>query len=111
VIALGTEVIRIILLMIPIVGVQIISASLFQSLGKAKPALILSMLRQTLLLIPLVLILPRIFDLGLFGIWLAFPISDGFSTIISVTLLIKEMKLMNSDHEKRDDSSLVKKAS
>lgn len=111
VIELGTEVIRIIMLMIPIVGIQIISASLFQSLGKAKPALILSMLRQTLLLIPLVLILPRIFDFGLFGIWLAFPISDGISTILSVMLLLKEMKKMNDDHNAIDDSSLVNEAS
>ncbi|KUO76067.1 MAG: MATE family efflux transporter [Clostridia bacterium BRH_c25] len=90
----GIYALRITISLIPIVGVQIIGASLFQSIGKAVPSLLLTLSRQVLLLIPLVLILPRISGLGLLGIWMAVPIADFFSTIITLILVKKEMKLM-----------------
>ncbi len=90
----GKIAMRYVIAMLPVVGVQIVGASLFQSLGKAMPSLILSMSRQVLFLIPLVLILPRIFNLGLTGIWVAFPIADFFSMLITVFLLKKEMRLL-----------------
>ncbi len=86
----GTAAIRIMFVGIPVVGLQIISASFFQAIGKAKPALILSLLRQVILLLPLIIILPRLFNLGLTGIWLAFPISDIVSTAISAAMLRRE---------------------
>lgn len=90
----GTGVLRIIVFMVPIIGVQIVGSSLFQALGKAIPSLILSMTRQILFLIPLVLIIPKVFQVGLFGIWIAFPISDFMSTLVTSVLLINEMKKM-----------------
>ncbi len=91
----GAIALRLIIAMIPIVGIQIVGAALFQSLGKAMPSLILSLSRQVLFLIPFVLILPRIFNLGLMGIWISFPLADFLSTIITVMLLKKEMEHMN----------------
>ena len=90
----GVYALRMIISMVPIIGVQIIGAALFQSLGKAMPSLFLTLSRQVLFLIPFVLILPRIYGLGLIGIWLAFPLADFFSTIITVMLLKNEMKIM-----------------
>lgn len=90
----GTYALRIVISMIPIIGLQIIGAALFQSIGKALPSLLLTLSRQVLLLIPLVLILPRIFGLGLLGIWMSVPIADFFSTIITFILVRKEMKTM-----------------
>jgi putative MATE family efflux protein len=90
----GANALRLIISMIPIIGVQIIGAALFQSLGKAIPSLLLTLSRQVLFLIPLVLILPGIFGLGLFGIWISVPIADFFATIITFFLLKKEMKIM-----------------
>ncbi len=87
----GVSAIRIMFIAIPVVGLQIISASFFQAIGKAKPALILSLLRQVILLLPLIIILPRLFNLGLTGIWLAFPIADAVSTLISSFILKKEL--------------------
>jgi putative MATE family efflux protein len=78
-------------MMLPIVGIQIISGTIFQALGKAMPALIMSMLRQIILLIPMILIFPSILGLGLLGIYIAFPLSDLLSTIISGLLLKREM--------------------
>jgi Na+-driven multidrug efflux pump len=68
-----------------------VGAILFQAIGKAAPALILSLLRQFIILTPLILVLPRIFNLGLTGIWLAFPIADILAVIITVILIKREM--------------------
>lgn len=96
IIDMGTDVVRIVTLMVPIIGIQIVGAALYQSLGKALPSLIFSLLRQVIMFIPLVLILPGVFNLGLLGIWLAFPIADLFSTLITAFILKKEMKVIAS---------------
>ncbi|PAB60279.1 MATE family efflux transporter [Anaeromicrobium sediminis] len=92
----SASVLRIIIAGIPVIGVQVVGSTLFQSIGKAVPALILSLLRQVLFLIPLVLILPRIGNLGLIGIWMAYPIADILSTAVTGFLLKNEMKKMYS---------------
>ncbi|TFG93396.1 MAG: MATE family efflux transporter [Candidatus Atribacteria bacterium] len=91
----GSTIIRIVLSMIPAIGIQIVGAALFQSLGKAVPSLILSLLRQVLLFIPLVIILPRIFGLGLLGIWIAYPAADILSVILTALFLRSELKKMS----------------
>ena len=91
----GSTIIRIVLSMIPVIGIQIVGAALFQSLGKAVPSLILSILRQVLLFIPLVIILPRVFGLGLLGIWIAYPAADILSVILTVLYLRNELKKMS----------------
>lgn len=93
----GSKVIRIVISMIPILGIQIVGATLFQSLGKAVPSLILSLSRQVLFFIPLILILPRIYGLGLFGIWLAFPLADLLSTIATSLLLRIEINKLKAE--------------
>lgn len=92
IIALGTQAMRWIFLVIPIIGVQIISASFYQAIGRAKPGLFLSLLRQFIILIPLLFIMPRIGGLGLMGLWLAMPLSDLLSTGISAVMLKSDMK-------------------
>ncbi|TWI59184.1 MATE family efflux transporter [Halalkalibacter nanhaiisediminis] len=71
-----------------LIGIQIVSGGLYQALGKAKQAMILSLSRQVLFLIPLVLILPHFF--GLNGVFLAFPIADIFSFTLAVILLYRD---------------------
>jgi len=83
-------IIRIIALAMPLVGFQAVGASLFQALGKAGPALFLSMSRHILFLIPLMLILPLYFKLH--GVIYAFPISDLLSTMITFAFLARELK-------------------
>ncbi len=95
-IAKGAPALRLVLLMLPIVGIQIVGGSLFQSLGKALPSLVVSMLRQTLILIPLLLTLPKIAGLGLTGIWISYPMADFLSTVITGFLLMRELKLMKN---------------
>lgn len=73
----------------PIIAVQLIGAAYFQAAGKATKALMLTLSKQGFFLIPLVLILPRFF--GIFGVWVAFPIADVLSTMITGIFLKKEM--------------------
>lgn len=97
-ISLGKIAIRVVTIMLPFVGIQIIAASLFQAIGKAGPALIVSMSRQTLFLIPLVLILPKLSNLGLMGIYMAFPIADVLAILLSLFLLKREIDSLKSKH-------------
>ena len=91
----GSTIMRIVISLIPVIGIQIVGAALFQSLGKAVPSLILALLRQVLLFIPLVIILPRILGLGLWGIWIAYPAADILSVVFTVLFLRGELKKMN----------------
>lgn len=96
-IEIGITGIRIFLSMMPIIGFQIVSTNYFQAVGKAKIAMLLSLLRQVILLIPLLIILPM--RLGLTGVWLAGPISDLLASVITAILIVREMKLLKQSHE------------
>lgn len=76
---------------VPILALQLIGAAYFQAIGKALPALILTLTRQAIFFIPLMYILPVFF--GELGIWIAFPISDVLSTIVTYYFLRREVKL------------------
>ncbi|MBU4348861.1 MATE family efflux transporter [bacterium] len=91
----GSTIMRIVISVIPLIGIQIVGAALFQSLGKAVPSLILALLRQVLLFIPLVIILPRVLGLELLGIWIAYPAADILSVILTVLFLRSELKKMS----------------
>lgn len=93
----GAAIMKIVVLMVPVIGIQIVGATLFQSIGKAIPALILSLLRQVLLFIPLVLILPKY--IGISGIWKSFPLADLGATIFTAVLMINEMKKITIEQE------------
>ncbi len=86
----GKKAIRIIIIILPLVGIGITGSAYTQSLGKAKAALIFSLLREVFLFLPMLIIFPRIF--GLNGIWMSFPISDLGSVIIIGIYLFYEMK-------------------
>jgi putative MATE family efflux protein len=91
---IGVTGLRIFLAALPIIGFQIIVSNYFQSIGKAGVATFLSMLRQVIVLIPVLLVLPRY--LGLTGVWLASPVSDVASAIVVSFLLAKEIKRLNN---------------
>lgn len=74
----------------PVVGFQIMSTCLFQSVGKPARAMILSLSRQVLFLIPIMLWLPTIY--GVEGVWLSFPLSDILATIVSAVLVLQFFK-------------------
>ena len=96
VISMGTPAIRIIILAFPTVGFQVVAAGMYQALGKPLPALVLALLRQVILLTPLILLLPRFF--GLSGIWASFPIADGVAALITGWMMIVLLRQMRQHH-------------
>ncbi len=74
----------------PIVAIQLIGAAYFQAVGKAIPALLLTLTRQGFFFFPLILILPDLY--GKMGVWAAFPIADTLSTIVTAYFLYREIQ-------------------
>ncbi len=68
-----------------VVGFQVVSTTLFQSLGKAAASVFLSLSRQVIFLIPLLLYLPGRY--GLDGVWASFPLSDLLATVVTVVMV------------------------
>jgi len=77
-------------LAVPLITAQLIGSAYFQAVGKALPALFLTMTKQGFFLIPLVLILPLRF--GLDGIWYAFPLSDILAAFVTMGYLLREVR-------------------
>ncbi len=73
----------------PIIAVQLIGSGYFQAIGKAFPALLLTLSKQGIFLIPLVLTLPHFF--GVDGIWFSFPISDILSSGVTWYFLKRDI--------------------
>jgi len=74
----------------PLIAINLLGSAYFQAIGKAFPALILSISKQGLLLIPIILILPVLF--GIDGIWVAFPIADVGAALITLIYLKNHRK-------------------
>ena len=76
------------------VGFQIVGTNFFQSLGMAGKAVFLSLTRQIIFMIPLLLILPPHF--GLDGVWCCYPISDLAATLVTTSMLIWQIRKIKS---------------
>ena len=94
--------------MMPLIGISMIGSNYFQAIGKAKQAMFLSLLRQVILLVPMMLVLPKF--LGLNGVWFAQPIADITSFVVTLVLILKEVKshnvVQNSEINVKEDISL-----
>lgn len=88
---------RIMMAAMPIVGYQMIVTNFFQSIGKAKISIFLSLSRQMLILIPMLLILPPL--MGIDGVWTAMPISDTISALLALAMMVRYMKRFNRQHK------------
>ena len=90
------------------VGFQIVSTNFFQSIGKVGQSIFLSLTRQVIFLIPLLLLLPRHFQLD--GIWMSFPISDTLATLVTAILIILHFRSLKrridrQNHTTRNSTS------
>lgn len=88
---------RILLLLFPVVGFAILAGNFFQFIGKAKRAIILSMSRQLLFIIPLLLILPRFW--GVEGVWYAIPIADAAAVVLAAILLVHQLRRLGKEKQ------------
>lgn len=93
-IAITEHAIRIVLIMFPVVGFQMVASNFFQSIGKPGKAIFLSLTRQMLFLVPLLLILPRYY--GSDGVWMSLPIADAAAIILAAILLYRQMRLFRN---------------
>ncbi len=89
---LGTHAVRITMSMFPFVGFMVIVSNYFQATARPHISLFLSMLRQVIVLIPLVLFLPRI--MGLDGIWYAYPISAVSAFLMCLVFFFRENRIL-----------------
>ena len=89
-VAAAAQGMRLIVMMFPIVGFQVVAGGFFQYIGRAKLAIFVSMTRQMLFLLPLLWIIPRY--LGATGVWISMPIADIASTTLAAVLLYRELK-------------------
>ena len=79
----------------PTYGLLIMVVTYFQSLGKAKKAGLLVILRQLMLVVPLVLILPHLLGGNVLGVWLALPLNDIIILLVALVLIREEYKKLN----------------
>lgn len=89
-IAMSVTALRYIMAMFIIVGAQMVITNFFQSIGKAKVSIFLSLSRQLLFLVPALMVLPKV--MGLDGVWLAMPLSDAIAAIMAYGMLWMYMK-------------------
>ena len=90
-IRISVKAMRIILLVFPVVGFQMVTGNFFQSIGMASKAIFLSLTRQLIFLLPCILILPHYF--GENGVWFSMPISDAIATIVAALMLWHQFQL------------------
>ena len=96
-IAMAVRGIRIDMAAFPVVGYQMVVTNFFQSIGKAKISMFLSLSRQLLFLIPLLIVLPP--QLGVDGVWLSLPVSDVIAAIVAAVMMFIYMKKFNRQHK------------
>ena len=90
----GKPVLRVIILVIPLIGIQMIGSTYFQAVGKAKPALFLGLTRQFIFLLPFMIVFPLVF--GLWGVFAAFPAADFLSTVVTGFWLVKDVRSLRA---------------
>ncbi len=86
---------RLVVICFPIVGFQIVTSNFFQYIGKPKRAILLSMTRQMLFLVPLLILLPNY--LGVKGVWLSMPIADLAASLFAALLLLQQLRALRAD--------------
>lgn len=92
---IGRHGLQIFMCTLPLIGFQIVVGNFYQCIGKAGIAAFLSLLRQVIILIPVLLILPDF--MGLEGVWLANPISDILAACITGVFLFKAFRILKKE--------------
>lgn len=84
-IRLAVEGMRTIVVVSPVIGFQIVVGHFFQSIGMPKKSIFLSLSRQLLFLIPMLLVLPGQF--GTMGVWMSMPVADSVSAVVAAVMI------------------------
>lgn len=105
-ILLSKEGLQITVILFPIVGFQMVVSQFFQSIGKAKEAVFLSISRQILFLLPLLFIFPHFW--GTKGVWMSMPVSDFLATIVAFVLIIKQLNKLKKQNVSLENNTFEK---
>jgi len=97
---IGTRGLTIGMSLVFLIGFQVVMGNYFQSTGKAKLAMFISLLRQVIVLIPMLFVLPQFF--GLDGVWMSMPVSSFVSALIVVYFFRKEQLKLNELIDSKD---------
>jgi Na+-driven multidrug efflux pump len=97
---IGTRGLTIGMSLVFLIGFQVVMGNYFQSTGKAKLAMFISLLRQVIVLIPMLFVLPRFF--GLDGVWMSMPVSSFVSALIVAYFFRKERLKLNELIDSKD---------
>lgn len=91
---IGIHALRLNFMIAPVLGFVMLAPTFFQSIGKPGPSIIISLLRQIVLLVPLIYLFPVL--AGLQGIFIAQPVSDALALVLSLVLVLREGKKLSS---------------
>lgn len=83
---------RIMISAFPVISIYYLSIFYFQAQGKARKSIIVSIFRQLVIMLPLSIIMVKVFNLGAMGVWLSYPISDILASLIAYILVKRETK-------------------
>lgn len=75
------------MLLFPLIPIQMITSHLFMAIGKALISVVLTLLRQLLFLIPLLLLLPTFW--GVDGVWFSEPLACFLATAVTIAVLVR----------------------
>lgn len=89
--------IRINMIAFPLIGSQAVITNFFQSIGKAKISIFLSLSRQMIFLLPLLIALPPL--MGVDGVWTALPTSDTIAFVVTWIVMIRYMRKFKQQHK------------
>jgi putative MATE family efflux protein len=98
-IALATHAAKRFFLVMPMVGFMMVGSLVFQSIGKATQSFVTAISRPVLFLIPLILTLPRVLQLD--GVWWSFPIADALTVLLTLSLLIPQIREFRGMHSQQ----------
>ena len=98
-ISISANALRIMCCMFPIVGYQMVVTNFFQCIGKVKVSIFLSLSRQLIFLLPMLWLLPHLFQLN--GVWFSMPASDLLASLVTAWIMARYMrKFMRQQQEK-----------
>lgn len=100
--------IRINMILFPMIGSQAVITNFFQSIGMAKISILLSLSRQMIYLLPLLVILPPL--MGVDGVWWSLPISDALAFVTTWIIMIRYMRNFKRQHKERVENGRQQQA-
>lgn len=81
-------------IMIWLIGLNVVTTTFYQSIGRPRVAILLSLLRQGICLLPCIWILPYVFSDHTFGVWLSLPASDTLSCLTTLPVFLRQIRVL-----------------